>query len=75
MLRLVDNEICDFCKMGRLQKRDEKLAFHQWTDKGYIYCRVPVILNVCTSCGSRVWGDNVETLIEKAVQQEYRKLR
>ena len=32
--------ICEICKRGRVTKRMEKMAFRQWSDKGYIQCRV-----------------------------------
>ena len=44
---------CDFCKRGHVTKRYEQVSFHQWTDKGYIFCSVDVPVGVCDCCGSR----------------------
>ena len=69
-----NGEICYFCKRGKFTKRTEEIAFHQWTDKGYVFCRVNVVLGVCDRCGSRYWDAEMEALIEQAVRREYDKL-
>ncbi len=71
----IDNGgICYFCKKGRFLKQTEGIAFHQWTNKGYVYCRVEVPMRVCDRCGSRDWDEETEALIEEAVRREYDKL-
>jgi hypothetical protein len=69
-----NEDVCYFCKRGAFIRRSEELAFHQWTDKGYVYCRVKGVVGVCDRCGSRHWNEEVEKLIELAVQFEYDKL-
>jgi hypothetical protein len=69
-----NGEICYFCKKGKLVRRTEDIAFHQWTDKGYVFCRVKGTLGVCDRCGSRDWNDDTEARIEAAVRREYDKL-
>jgi C4-type Zn-finger protein len=69
-----DREQCPFCKKGRLIERPEKLAFHQWTDKGYVFCRVAVTIGVCDNCGLRNWNEKIEAVVDEAVRREYRKL-
>jgi hypothetical protein len=68
------NERCPLCNRGRLLKRTEAIAFHQSTDKGYIFCRLNVATEVCDNCGNRVWDEETEALIEEAVKREYDKL-
>jgi hypothetical protein len=70
-----NSETCHFCKKGKFIRRNEEIAFQQWTDKGYVYCRVGVSLGICTHCDSRDWGENTEALVEEAVRREYDKLR
>jgi len=57
-----------------LRERVDEIAFHQWTDKGYVFCRLTVPLGVCDTCGSRNWNEDVEAAIEEAVRREYDKL-
>jgi hypothetical protein len=66
---------CDFCKRGHVTTRHEQVSFHQWTDKGYVFCRADVPIGVCNRCSSKHWNQNTETIVEDAVQQEYQKLR
>jgi len=40
MSHLHDVHQCDFCKKGRVITRKRQLAFRQWTDRGYVHCRV-----------------------------------
>ena len=53
MPELENAKRCDFCKHGQLVKREEQMAFRQWADKGYLFCRVVVPVDVCEHCGSR----------------------
>ena len=65
---------CDFCKTGHIVKRESQITFRQWTDKGYIFCRVVIPIGVCSRCGSRDWDAAAEAIIEKAVRTEYEKV-
>jgi hypothetical protein len=69
-----NSETCFFCKKGKFITRTEEIAFHQWTDKGYVFCRVSLPIGVCDRCGSRNWSDEAEALIEAAVRKQYNKL-
>jgi hypothetical protein len=71
----VDGEACDFCGDGKVTRRDEEMAFHQWTDRGYVFCKVVVPMSVCVSCGAKTWDENAETIIEDAVRREFEKLK
>ncbi len=65
---------CIFCKRGRAIKREETIAFHQSTDKGYVFCRVSIPVATCEECGSMTWDEAAEAALEEAVRQEYEKL-
>jgi hypothetical protein len=65
--------ICVFCR-GRLITENRQLAFRQSTNKGDVFCRVSIIMDICTRCGFKSWGNLAETIIEDAVRQEYDKL-
>jgi hypothetical protein len=67
-------EICDFCKIGRLIERTQLIAFHQWTDKGYVFCRATVLIGVCEACGSRNFDEVAEATIDEAVRKAYEEL-
>jgi hypothetical protein len=42
--------ICEYCKKGRVTKRMEGMGFRQWSDKGYIHCRVTILIGTCDNC-------------------------
>jgi len=65
---------CPFCKADRLGRRIDRIAFHQWTDRGRVVCRLSVPTGICNNCGARVWGGESETLVAQAVKHEYDKL-
>lgn len=65
---------CALCKDGVLKAEDRQLDFRQRTDKGYVFCRVTISMDICTQCGWKTWGDLAEAIIEDAVRQEYDKL-
>ena len=64
---------CDFCKIGRVTKRYEPVLFRQWSDKGYIFCRVEVPVGICNGCGRQHWDQDAEGIVENAFQQSYRQ--
>jgi hypothetical protein len=69
-----DANLCPFCRRGRLAEQDRDIAFHQSTDKGYVFCRVTIPVTVCEHCRSVTWTDEAEAIIERAVRREYEKL-
>ena len=75
---MADNEgaeVCAFCKRGSVVTRAEELAFHQWTSRGYIRCKVTIPMGVCEQCGAKSWDEAAETLIEEAARREQDKLQ
>lgn len=69
-----DADICDICRQGRIAIGNEELAFHQWTDLGYVFCRVSIPMATCDRCGAKSWDEAAEAIIEDAVRREYAKL-
>jgi hypothetical protein len=69
-----DAQRCDFCKRGHVTRHNQQLAFRQWTDKGYVFCRTEVPVGICDRCGARHWSTEAEAIVEGAVQSEYGKL-
>ena len=69
-----NGELCYFCERGHFRERTQEIAFRQWTNKGYVFCRVSVTLGVCDNCGSRNWNEEIETLMNAAVRRQYDKL-
>ena len=68
------NEVCVFCKQGKLLAQDREFGFRQWTDRGYVSCHVTVPIRVCMQCGSESFTDLAESMVEEAVRREYEKL-
>jgi len=68
-------ERCDFCKRGRVARRNQTISFRQWTDKGYVFCRAEIPIGVCDRCGAKHWNQVAEAIIEEVVRREYEKLR
>jgi hypothetical protein len=75
MSKLENVQRCDLCKVGNIVKRKREVAFRQWTDKGYVFCRVTIPMGICQHCGSQTWDQATEAIIEAAVRTEYEKLR
>ena len=69
-----DQQRCIFCKIGSIAKSDQKIAFKQSTDKGYIFCDVTVLMDTCNHCGLKTWDHNAEAMIAEAVRVQYEKL-
>jgi len=53
-------------------KRMEQFAFHQMSDKGYVHCRVSILIGTCDSCHAKSIDD--ETALDEAFKREYDKL-
>jgi len=67
-------DFCYICRKGHFVRHDREVAFHQSTDKGYVFCRVVVPIGICNQCGSQNWDEAAEAIIEAAVRDEYDKL-
>jgi len=77
MLSMADkneDETCALCKRGTLVREERELAIRQFTDKGFVQCRVSVPIAVCGNCASQTLLDGAEELIENAIAAEYAKL-
>jgi hypothetical protein len=66
--------ICDFCRVGPVIKRTDEMAFRQWSDKGYVRCRVTLMIGVCSNCQARALDSGADKLFDDAFQREYEKL-
>ena len=69
-----DAGVCDVCNRGIVVQRMQEIAFHQWTTKGNVFCRVTVPLAICSECGASSSNDAAEAIIEDAVKREIDKL-
>jgi hypothetical protein len=67
-----ETTICEFCRKGHVIQRLEDIAFRQWSDLGWISCRVAVSIDVCDVCNARTLpgGDKI---LDEAFQREYDK--
>jgi hypothetical protein len=66
--------VCDICKREMVLRTMQEIAFRQWTDKGYVHCRVIIPVATCAGCGARNWDAAAEAIIEEAVNRETDKL-
>jgi hypothetical protein len=69
-----DPDVCAFCKQSKVTKHDEELAFHQWTNRGNVFCKVEIPMSTCKSCGSKSWDEAAEAIIQQSVSAAYDKL-
>lgn len=69
-----DALVCEFCGHGIVLKRNERVSFYQWTDRGYVRCRVTIPVGVCQRCGMKNWDEASESILERAVRRAYDKL-
>jgi hypothetical protein len=75
--RMSDTEdagTCSFCSAERVFTRMEWLEFRQWTDRGYVFCKVLIPIGTCAGCGTKTWNEAAEAAIDRAVRKEYDKL-
>ncbi len=70
-----DTIICDFCKQGKVALKLEEMTFRQWSDRGYVHCRVEILMGTCDACGSKSLGPGSEQVFDAAFQKEYDRLR
>ena len=55
-------------------RSDKEIAFKQQTDKGYIFCRVTIPMDICDHCGLKTWDEGAEAIINEAVRKKYERL-
>ena len=65
---------CFLCNKGRVVTRMEELNFRQWSDKGYVHCRVMVPMEVCDNCGAKSLGEAAVKVMDDAFQSAYEAL-
>ena len=66
--------ICGFCNKGIVIWRMEPVAFRQWSDKGYVHCRVMISVGTCDNCQAKSLDPRSEEIFDAAFQREYNKL-
>jgi|KBSMisStaDraftv2_1062788.scaffolds.fasta_scaffold1031165_1 hypothetical protein len=69
-----DVEHCVLCKTGRIFQKDQDFAFKERTDKGYVFCHVTILMDICDHCGAKSWDHDAEAILDNAVRQEYERL-
>jgi hypothetical protein len=67
-----ETTICEFCRKGYVIQRLEDIAFRQWSDIGWISCRVAVSIDVCDFCNARTLPEG-DKILDEAFQREYDK--
>ena len=67
----VDPNICAFCKKGHVIERMEEIAFRQWSDLGYIHCRVAILIGTCDICDAKSLDPGSDKIFSDAFQQAY----
>jgi hypothetical protein len=65
---------CDLCKKGRVIQRMEEMAFRQWSNKGYVHCRVTILIGTCDRCGAKSLDPGSDKIFDEAFKQAYDKL-
>jgi hypothetical protein len=68
-----DEDVCGVCSRGQVTVCNEEISFHQWTDKGYVFCQTAILVRRCNHCGAKSWDASAEAAIEDAVRREYDK--
>jgi hypothetical protein len=66
---------CASCGHDTGVRREQEVAVHQWTDRGYVSCKVMVPTIVCEQCGMRTWEDTAQTIIDDAMRRELENLK
>jgi hypothetical protein len=52
----------------------EEMAFRQWSDKGYIQCRVTILVGTCDKCRVKSLEPGSDKILDEAFRREYDKL-
>jgi hypothetical protein len=66
--------LCDFCHQNRVTWTIEVMAFRQWSDKGYVQCRVELPVGTCQSCDAKSLEPSSDRILDAAFEEAYRKL-
>ena len=69
-----ESTVCIVCKKGQVTKRMEGMTFRQWSDKGYIHCRVTLLIGTCDNCHTKSTDPDAGKIFDEAFQREYDKL-
>jgi hypothetical protein len=69
------SEKCVLCNRGQLVDHTKNIAFHQYTDRGYVFCRVVIPMKICDHCGAQSWDARADAIMDDAVRREYDKLK
>ena len=72
MSSMNDAGVCDVCNRGMVVQKMQEIAFHQWTTKGNVFCRVTIPLVICSECGASSSNEAAEAIIEEAVDKGQR---
>ena len=70
-----EDKACPCCKRGNLIKKDREIAYSQWTDKGFVLCRVTVRLASASDVAPRASAIRSNPFAEDAVHREYKSWR
>ena len=63
--------ICTVCKEGHVTRRMEEIAFRQWSDLGFMCCRVAILIGNCDNCHEKSLDPGSDKIFGEAFQQEY----
>ena len=63
--------ICTVCKEGHVTKRMEEIAFRQWSDLGFMCCRVAILIGTCDICDAKSLDPGSDKIFSDAFQQAY----
>jgi hypothetical protein len=66
-------ETCDFCRKGPITWRAEEMAFRQSSDRGYVHCRVELLVGTCDNCGSKILEPESDRIFEAAFRLQHEK--
>ena len=66
---------CDLCRKGPIVWRTEEITFQQWSDKGYVHCRVTLPVGICANCQAKTLDVDSDLAFDAAFQREYNKIR
>jgi len=67
--------VCDFCHQKQVTWKTEEMTFRQWSDKGYVHCRVDLPVGTCASCGAKSLEPGSDHILDAAFEEAYRKLK
>jgi hypothetical protein len=66
--------VCVLCRKGHVVREKRDVAFRQWSDKGYIHCRVTIPMDICDHCNASYSADpGIDKILDDAFQREYDK--